>query len=96
MVKLPCAVRGVGAIDDNPDINKYMGYYQSKLSPVRRCGAERRDSTTEYWLRRRGSRPELSGEQACAPYTQVCCGYGESLIDYNFNQTRVGVGVCAE
>jgi phospholipase A1 len=26
-------------------------------------------------------------------YTQLYSGYGESMIDYNFNQTRFGVGI---
>ena len=26
-------------------------------------------------------------------YAQVSCGYGESLIDYNVNQKRFGIGI---
>jgi len=85
--------------DDNPDIQKYMGYFEftgihnsdgnefgfmirnnvgSGASHSR--GAVQLDYTFPLWGRVRG-------------YAQFFNGYGNSLIDYNYNLTRVGVGI---
>ena len=84
--------------DDNPDIHKYMGYFEftgiyrvadnefgflvrnnigSGASKAR--GAIQLDYTFPLWGELRG-------------YAMVFNGYGESLIDYNTNITRVGLG----
>jgi phospholipase A1 len=84
--------------DDNPDIHKYMGYFEftgihrvddqefgfmvrhnagSGASNSR--GAVQLDYTFPLWGRLRG-------------YAQAFNGYGNSLIDYNHNLTRVGIG----
>jgi phospholipase A1 len=82
--------------DDNPDITDYMGY--GELTGIWKRG----DSS--YTLMVRGnpstgkgagqftwmSRPLLGPLKA---YVQVFSGYGESMIDYDWNQTTVGVGV---
>lgn len=81
--------------DDNPDITKYMGYYRLTL------GYQMGDSIfsvkTHYnWNSGYGS-AELGWSYPITEhvrfYSQVFSGYGESLIDYNHRQTRVGVGV---
>lgn len=52
----------IGSTDDNPDITKYMGYYQLKIGYHRRGGIKRqRPVQLEYRLRRRGSWIKLSG-----------------------------------
>ena len=84
--------------DDNPDIHRYMGYFEftgihrvdnqefgfmvrhnagSGASNSR--GAVQLDYTFPLWGRLRG-------------YAQAFNGYGNSLIDYNHNLTRVGIG----
>ena len=82
--------------DDNPDILDYMGHGQA--TAVYRW----RENT--FTLMGRGnlstgkgaaqfawtSRPLLGPMRA---YFQVFSGYGESLIDYDWNQTTVGLGV---
>ncbi|XNM84516.1 phospholipase A [Escherichia coli] len=84
----------VGNTDDNPHMTKYTGYYQLKFGYhlVMRCQCER-TVQLEHRLRRRGVRCNLPDHQTCAPLYEFYSGYGESLIDYSFNQTRVGVGV---
>ncbi|KQN60304.1 phospholipase A [Erwinia sp. E602] len=81
--------------DDNPDITKYMGYYRLTL------GYQAGDSifsvrSNYNWNSGYGG-AELGWSypitQHVRFYTQVFSGYGESLIDYNHKQTRVGVGV---
>lgn len=85
----------VGDTDDNPDITKYMGYYQLKIGY--QLGDAVLSAKGQYnWNTGYGG-AELGLSYPVSKhvrlYTQVYSGYGESLIDYNFNQTRVGVGV---
>lgn len=82
--------------DDNPDIVDYLGYGQ--LTALYRW----RDNT--FTLMGRGN---VGEGQGAAQFTwtsrpvlgplrlhfQLFTGYGESLIDYDFNQTTVGLGV---
>ncbi len=82
--------------DDNPDITDYLGY--GKVTALYRW----RDNT--FTLMGRGnlatgkgaaefswtSRPVLGPLRV---HFQLFSGYGESLIDYDWNQTTVGLGV---
>jgi phospholipase A1 len=81
--------------DDNPDIEDYLGY--GDLQGIYRSGGH----TVSLLLR-----GNLSEGQGAAQldysfplygrlkgYLQVFTGYGESLIDYNHQQTTVGLGV---
>lgn len=82
--------------DDNPDIEDYMGYGDIKflydldngesiagtarLNPATGKGAIQLDYVVPF-------KNNVSG------YLQIFHGYGESLIDYNHENTAVGVGV---
>lgn len=81
--------------DDNPDIISYLGHYRVKL------GYENRGHIFSLaggynWNSGYGS-AELGWSMPVSHslrfYTQLFSGYGESLIDYNKNVTRFGVGV---
>ncbi|MTD29286.1 phospholipase A [Erwinia sorbitola] len=81
--------------DDNPDITKYMGYY--RLTVGYQMGDSIFSVRSNYnWNSGYGG-AELGWSYPMTDhvrfYTQVFSGYGESLIDYNHRQTRVGVGV---
>jgi phospholipase A1 len=78
--------------DDNPDITKYLGHgdltmlykwHEHSFNLMLRGGKGAMQAT---WTGPRWLGP-LKG------YVQVFSGYGESLIDYNWRQTTVGVGV---
>jgi len=82
--------------DDNPDITDYYGYgdisalyrwrnNSFKLS-ARGNIATGKGSVQAGWFS-----PPLLGP--LRGYVQVFSGYGESLIDYNWNQTTIGAGV---
>ncbi|CAI0917175.1 Phospholipase A1 precursor [Serratia quinivorans] len=81
--------------DDNPDITKYMGYYRLKVGYAWGDSVFSVDSHYNWNSGYGGA--ELGWSYPISKhvrfYTQVFSGYGESLIDYNFRQTRVGVGV---
>jgi phospholipase A1 len=82
--------------DDNPDITKYYGY--TELNALYRW----REQT--YSVMARGNFSTGKGAAqfnwTSAPllgplrgYVQLFTGYGESMIDYDWNQTTIGVGV---
>lgn len=81
--------------DDNPDMTKYMGYYRLKIGYA--LGDSVISLTTRYnWNTGYGG-GDVAWSYPITPhvrfYTQVFSGYGGSLIDYNYKQTRVGVGI---
>lgn len=84
--------------DDNPDIEDYLGHYeimgayafndQHKVSTIIR----------KNWSTGKGSL-ELNytfpfpGSSRLVGFAQYFTGYGESLIDYNHKQQKLGVGI---
>jgi phospholipase A1 len=82
--------------DDNPDITDYYGY--TELNALYRRGEQsfslmaRGNFATGKGAAQFGwtSRPLLGPLRG---YVQVFSGYGESMIDYDWNQTTIGVGV---
>jgi phospholipase A1 len=84
------------ADDDNPDITDYLGH--GELTALYRwrgnsfkLSARGNLSTGKGAVQAGWFTPPLLGP--LRGYLQVFSGYGESLIDYNWNQTTVGVGV---
>jgi phospholipase A1 len=86
------------AEDDNPDIEDYVGRADAVL--VRHVGSHEVSAMVRHSLR--------GGEQSHGAaqidwafpvrgnlrgHVQLFHGYGESLIDYNFSTTRIGVGL---
>lgn len=87
-----------GSSDDNPGIQRYMGrgellvtqkwrnhVFALQARHSLRSGKDSRGSAQFEWAFPLGA--GLHG------YAQLFSGYGESLIDYNFKETRFGLGV---
>lgn len=84
--------------DDNPDIQDYIG--RAELNFNYDFGKHNFDLSTRHSLRdgskNRGSaRLDYSYRfyKNLKVHAQVFTGYGESLIDYNHNQTTFGIGL---
>lgn len=84
--------------DDNPDIEDHMG--RADLTLRRESAAGHLLSLRLRHSLRGGERSRGAGELGWAfplhgrlhGFVQLFSGYGESLIDYNIRQTRVGLG----
>lgn len=79
----------------NPDITKYLGYYRLKVDYSR--GNSLFTIQGRYnWNTGYGA-AELNWSFPISPntrfYTQLFDGYGEALIDYDYHQTRFGIGL---
>ncbi|WAJ69471.1 phospholipase A [Catenovulum adriaticum] len=82
--------------DDNPDIAKYMGYFELN-------GAYRIDQNMQghFMVRQNLNHGKGAIELGVTfplwgrvtGYLQYFNGYGESLIDYNYSQQRIGLGI---
>lgn len=80
---------------NNPEIFKYIGHYRLKVGY--RLGNNIFSVKSHYnWHSGYGGTElswsyPISSNTRC--YTQLFSGYGESLIDYDYNQTRFGIGL---
>lgn len=83
--------------DDNPDIQRYMGYgdlvlvYPSGGHTVSALLRNNLDTADNRGALELGYSFPLAGQ--LKGYLQVFSGYGESLIDYNHSATRVSLGI---
>ncbi|MFG1505502.1 phospholipase A [Halobacteriovorax sp. ZH5_bin.2] len=83
--------------DDNPDITDYLGYFEL-------TGIHKINGHTLSWMLRNNLKKDNKGalevswsfplpETRLKGYLQAFTGYGETMIDYDYNMTRVGLGV---
>ena len=83
------------AEDDNPDIERYLGH--GDVNAIYRWGAQqisllgRYNFGTGYGALQATWSLPLDGR--LRGYVKLFSGYGESLIDYNWRQTTIGIGV---
>ena len=84
-----------GNDDDNPDIARYMGHGDVLINYS--SGENVYSALGRYSAAGGHGALQLSWgfpiSHALKGYVQVFSGYGESLIDYNHNQTSIGFGV---
>lgn len=82
------------ADDDNPDIEDYLGY--GDLRVMHRWGRHDLSFVGRYNPGANNGAVELGWHWPLLGdlkgYARVFSGYGDSLIDYNHNQTTVGIG----
>ncbi|WP_201554623.1 phospholipase A [Psychrobacter sp. 72-O-c] len=89
-------VDGGGSDDDNPDIEDFMGYGdikflydlpdQKSISGTLRYNAKTNKGAAQIDY-------VFPLTESVNGYVQLFQGYGESLIDYNYENTAVGVGI---
>lgn len=82
--------------DDNPDIHRYMGNFELLL-------LKKHSEHTYGMLLRNNLRSDNRGalqldytyrlNKRLRGYVQIFSGYGESLIDYDHHNKRIGIGV---
>lgn len=81
--------------DDNPDISDFMGHFELSMgyawNDFELSFKGRENFSTHKGFAELGFTFPLSGR--LRGYIQYNTGYGESLIDYNHNQQRLGVGI---
>lgn len=86
--------------DDNPDINQYMGYGEiwgtyfwkkHRFSAMFRNNLRISENRNAIQLDWSFPFPYLKSDRISG-YIQYFNGYGESLIDYNANSNRIGIG----
>lgn len=81
--------------DDNPDIDDYMGNFELGMvyqwNDVELSFKGRQNFDTNYGAAEFGLTFPMWGK--LRGYATAFNGYGESLIDYNYSQTRFGIGI---
>jgi phospholipase A1 len=85
-----------GEGDDNPDILDYMGHFELELlykhdEDYELSFMSRNNFATHKGFVELGITFPLWGK--LKGYAQLSSGYGESMIDYNVNQKRFGIGI---
>lgn len=84
--------------DDNPDIQDYLGHYEFQAAYAFNDDHKISTIIRNNWATHKGS-IELNytfpfpGSSRLVGFAQYFTGYGESLIDYNHKQQKLGFGI---